>query len=112
MPKSFDLRPKIRALEKEASTIMAPDQLQAILNLFIAARDQYCPFYSGESHKEILVKDLAAGAVFEPSQPGSDQVSSLTIAEHGVTSLRATGVPASKAVVDQALRTAWGQFFG
>jgi hypothetical protein len=42
MPKSFDLRPKIRALEKEASTIMAPDQLHSILNLFIAARDQYC----------------------------------------------------------------------
>ena len=89
---------------------MALDQLHSILNLFIAARDQYCPFYSGESHNEILAKDLAAGAVFEPSQPGSDQVSGLTIAEHGVTSLQATGVPASMAEVDQALPTAWGQF--
>jgi hypothetical protein len=69
-------------------------------------------FYSGASHKAILVKGLAAGAVFEPRQPGSDQVSGLTIAEHGVTSLQATGVPASMAEVDQALRTAWGQVFG
>jgi hypothetical protein len=80
MPKSFVLHPKIRGLVEEASTIMALDQLHSILNLFIAARDQYCPFYSGESHKEILAKDLAAGAVFEPRQPGSDQVSGLTTA--------------------------------
>jgi len=65
-------------------------------------------FYSGESHKEILVKDLAAGAVFEPSQPGSEQISSLTIAEHGVTSLQARGIPTSMTEVHQALR----QFFG
>ena len=87
---------------------MALDQLHSILNLFIAARDQYCPFYSGKSHKEILAKDLAAGAVFEPSQPGSDQVSGLTIAEHGVTSLQATGVPASMTEVHQALRQVFG----
>jgi lipoyl(octanoyl) transferase len=34
------------------------------------------------------------------------------IAEHGVTSLHALGIPASMAAVDQALRTAWGQVFG
>ena len=69
-------------------------------------------FYSGESHKAILAKDLAARALFEPRQPGSEQGSGVTIAEHRVTSLHATGVPASMAEVDQALRTAWGQFFG
>jgi hypothetical protein len=69
-------------------------------------------FYSGASHKAILVKDSAAGAAFEPRQPGSEQGSGLTIAEHRVTSLQATGVPARMAEVDQALRTAWGQFFG
>jgi lipoyl(octanoyl) transferase len=34
------------------------------------------------------------------------------IAEHGVTSLHALGIPASMADVDQALRHAWGQVFG
>ncbi|MBM3593005.1 MAG: lipoyl(octanoyl) transferase LipB [Alphaproteobacteria bacterium] len=34
------------------------------------------------------------------------------IAEHGVTSLHALGIPASMAEVDQALRQAWGQVFG
>ena len=34
------------------------------------------------------------------------------IAEHGVTSLHALGIPASMAAVDQALRLAWGQVFG
>jgi len=34
------------------------------------------------------------------------------IAEHGVTSLHALGIPASMAEVDQVLRTAWGQVFG
>jgi len=34
------------------------------------------------------------------------------IAEHGVTSLHALGIPASMAEVDQALRSAWGQVFG
>jgi len=34
------------------------------------------------------------------------------IAEHGVTSLHALGIPASMAEVDQALRLAWGQVFG
>jgi lipoyl(octanoyl) transferase len=34
------------------------------------------------------------------------------IAEHGVTSLHALGIPVSMADVDQALRTAWGQVFG
>jgi hypothetical protein len=69
-------------------------------------------FYSGESHKEILAKYLGARALFEPRQPGTEQGPGATIAEHGVTSLRATGVPASKAAADQALRTVWGQFFG
>ena len=87
---------------------MAPDQLHSILHLFIAARDQYCPFYSGESHKAILVKGLAAGAVFELRQPGSDQVSGLTIAEHGVTSLHALGIPTSTTEVYQALRHVFG----
>ena len=69
-------------------------------------------FYSGESDKEILAKDLAARAVFEPRRPGSDQGSGVTIAEHGATSLHATGVPASMAEVDQALRASWVQVFG
>ena len=34
------------------------------------------------------------------------------IAEHGVTSLHALGIPASMAEVDQVLREAWGQVFG
>ncbi|MCZ8141021.1 MAG: lipoyl(octanoyl) transferase LipB [Acetobacteraceae bacterium] len=34
------------------------------------------------------------------------------IAEHGVTSLHALGIPASMAEVDQVLRSAWGQVFG
>jgi hypothetical protein len=68
--------------------------------------------YSGESHKAILAKDLAARALFEPRQPGTEQGSGVTIAEHRVTSLHATGIPASMAEVDQALRTAWGQVFG
>jgi aconitase B len=109
MPKSFDLRPKIRALEKEASTVIALDQLHSILNLFIAARDQYCLVLQRRvTERKKLAKDLAAGAVFEPSQPGSDQVSGLTIAEHGVTSLQATGVPASMTEVHQALRQVFG----
>ena len=34
------------------------------------------------------------------------------IAEHGVTSLQALGIPASMAEVDQVLQSAWGQVFG
>ncbi len=34
------------------------------------------------------------------------------IAEHGVTSLHALGIPVSMAEVDQALRHAWGRVFG
>mgnify|MGYP006290260577 CR=1 FL=1 len=34
------------------------------------------------------------------------------IAEHGVTSLQALGIPVSMAEVDQVLQSAWGQVFG
>jgi lipoyl(octanoyl) transferase len=34
------------------------------------------------------------------------------IAEHGVTSLHALGIPASMAEVDQALRACWVKVFG
>lgn len=92
---------------------MAIDQLNSIVNVVIATRDQSCPVVQREGLQSKFSDGFGEGSRIraEAARIGAEGYG-LTIAEHGVTSLHALGIPASMAAVDQALRTAWGQVFG